>query len=187
MSVAAQPALSSTRIAVRGDLLDFSAQPAWGEVESSAVRYRPDHWLLIEDGRIAGVQAADPDPGWVRHDHAGRLVMPGFIDTHVHMPQLDVIGSYGAALIDWLETHTFPAEALYADPQRSAARPGLGSSSIRCSLRADVAQAERDCIDLIARWHGAPGRPRSRNLKAAKALGIAIPQSVLLRADEAIE
>jgi guanine deaminase len=43
--------------------------------------------------------------------------MPGFIDTHVHCPQLDVIASYGAGLLDWLETYTFPAERRFADPE----------------------------------------------------------------------
>ena len=48
---------SSDRIALRGDLLDFRAEPAWGDVDSSAVRFRPDHWLLVENGRIVGAQA----------------------------------------------------------------------------------------------------------------------------------
>jgi guanine deaminase len=41
--------------------------------------------------------------------------MPGFIDTHVHSAQLDVIASYGSELLDWLNTYTFPAEQRYAD------------------------------------------------------------------------
>src|SRR5471030_3012890 len=107
----------STRVALRGDLLDFTGAPAWGDVDPAGVRWRPDHWLLIEDGRIAGAQAASEPlaEGWERHDHAGRLIMPGFIDTHVHSPQIDVIGSYGTELLDWLDTHTFPAEMRYAD------------------------------------------------------------------------
>lgn len=115
------------RVALRGDLLDFTGTPAWGETDSPAVRYRPDHWLLIEDGRIAGAQPGDePLAGsWTRHDHRGRLVMPGFIDTHVHSPQLDVIASYGTQLLDWLDTYTFPAECRFADEaeaERGAAR-----------------------------------------------------------------
>ncbi len=102
-------------MALRGDLLDFSAAPAWGETESAAVRYRPAHWLLVEGGRIAAVQTEPPPEGWPRHDYAGRLILPGFIDTHVHSPQIDVIASYGTELLDWLTTHTFPAEARHAD------------------------------------------------------------------------
>jgi len=185
------------RIALRGDLLDFTAEPDWGAVESPAVRFRPDHWLRVENGRITGVQATPPD-GFERIDHAGKLILPGFIDTHVHSPQIDVIASYGTQLLDWLERYTFPAEARHADPAfaRDAAAHFLdaliahgttsavvfptvhkvsadelfGAAAQRGmrliagkvlmdrhapdGLRDDVVQAERDCLDLIARWHG---------------------------------
>jgi guanine deaminase len=111
-------------IALRADLLDFSAAPAWGATADAAVRWRPDHWLLIgDDGRIAGVQPGHQDPGppWAREDHRGRLLLPGFVDTHVHCPQIEVIASYGTALLDWLETYTFPAERAWGDPGTAAA------------------------------------------------------------------
>ena len=57
---------------------------------------------------------------WQRVDHRGQLILPGFIDTHVHSPQLDVIGSWGAQLLDWLDTYTFPAERRQADPTQAA-------------------------------------------------------------------
>jgi guanine deaminase len=187
------------RLALRGDLLDFVAAPAWGDTASSAVRFRPAQWLLIEDGRIAAVQTDAPDASWPRDDHAGRLILPGFIDTHVHSPQLDVIGSYGTALLEWLNTYTFPAERRYADPaeaQRGAQRfvdallargttaamvfptvhkvsaDALFAAAAARGMRViagkvlmdrhapdglrddDLAQAERDCAELIARWHG---------------------------------
>ncbi|MET0348378.1 MAG: guanine deaminase [Rhizobacter sp.] len=189
-----------TRLALRGDLLDFTAAPVWGDTASSAVRFRPDHHLLVEGGRIVGAQpAADPlDPSWSVADHRGHLILPGFIDTHVHSPQLDVIASHGTALLDWLDTYTFPAEARYADPaeaEAGAARfldaliaHGTTSAVVFATvhkvsaealfeagrargmrlitgkvlmdrhapdfLRDDVEQAERDCTDLIDRWHG---------------------------------
>jgi guanine deaminase len=196
-----QPAAAPPRrLALRGDLLDFIAAPDWGAVDSPAVRWQPDHWLLIEDGRIAGTQPARQTPGddWVKQDHAGRLILPGFIDTHVHSPQLDVIASYGTELLDWLNTYTFPAERRYADPAEAQAgasrfvdallsygtttavvfptvhkvsaetlfaeseRRGMRMVTGKIlmdrhapdGLRDDVAQAERDCIDLIERWHG---------------------------------
>ena len=120
------PALNtpSARLAVRGDLLDFVADPGLGTTTPtrgaapSCVRFRPDHWLHIEHGRIVGVQPGSqaPDASWQRVDCSGQLVLPGFIDTHVHAPQLDVIASYGTELLDWLNTYTFPAEARHADP-----------------------------------------------------------------------
>ena len=110
------------KTAIRADLLDFTATPSWGTPSLHGVRYRPDHWLLIGDeGRIQGALLEDPGPDWQRQDHRGRLLMPGFIDTHVHAPQLDVIGSWGATLLDWLQDYTFPAEARHADPAVAAA------------------------------------------------------------------
>jgi guanine deaminase len=114
---------TSSRIALRGDLLDFDADPGFASPrEAAGVRYRADSWLLIDDGRIAGVQSEDPPAGYERIDHRGKLVTPGFIDTHVHSPQLDVIASHGTALLDWLETYTFPAECRFAD--EACAREG---------------------------------------------------------------
>jgi len=104
------------RLALFGDLLDFTDDPGLDDPGAPSVRFRENHWLLIEDGRIAGVQAQLPDASWAREDHRGRLILPGFIDTHVHSGQLDVIGAWGTALLDWLETHTFPAERRMADP-----------------------------------------------------------------------
>jgi guanine deaminase len=117
------------RLALCGDLLDFVADPGWAAASAevpAAVRWRPDHWLLIEDGRIQGALPGgegDPGPGpdWQRIDHRGQLLLPGFIDTHVHSPQLDVIASYGTELLDWLNTYTFPAEQRYADAAEAQA------------------------------------------------------------------
>ena len=51
------------------------------------------------------------------HDHKNKLIMPGFIDTHVHYPQIDMIGAYGEQLLDWLNNYTFVTEANFADPK----------------------------------------------------------------------
>jgi guanine deaminase len=75
-------------IALRADLLDFTAAPAWGEPTMHGVRWRPDHWLCIDPagggggpaaGRIVDVRPGheDPGPGWRRLDHRGRLRAAG--------------------------------------------------------------------------------------------------------------
>jgi len=115
------------KIALRGDLLDFSGAPTWGSTAPDGVRWRSDHWLLVDGSRIAGALPGETPPGedWQRIDHRGRLILPGFIDTHVHCPQLDVIASYGTGLLDWLNTYTFPAERRFADPAAAAAGAAL--------------------------------------------------------------
>ena len=52
---------------------------------------------------ILGAQVQAPGPDWQRVDHQGRLVLPGFIDAHVHSAQIDVLGSWGTELLQWLE------------------------------------------------------------------------------------
>ena len=115
---------ANPRRALRADLLDFTGDPGLGAPSLGAVRHRPDHWLLIEHGRIAAVQpgALPPGPDWSCEDHRGQLLIPGLIDTHVHSVQLDVIASYGTELLDWLERYTFPAEARHADAAHAQAQ-----------------------------------------------------------------
>jgi guanine deaminase len=113
-----------TLLAVRGALVDFSDDPRTGG--ASAVRHIEDGLLVIRDGRIERVgAAADLLPALPAEvpvaDHRGCLVLPGFIDAHVHFPQIDVIASHGKQLLDWLETYTFPAEARFADAAYSRA------------------------------------------------------------------
>ena len=117
---------SPLQCAIRADLLDFTADPGLADRSSTAVRFRPAHWLLIDtQGRIAAVQPDAPGDDWLKLDHSGRLLLPGFIDTHVHCPQIDVIASWGAELLDWLNTYTFPAEARHADPEVARAAATL--------------------------------------------------------------
>ncbi|MFZ2552964.1 MAG: guanine deaminase [Psychrobacter urativorans] len=49
------------------------------------------------------------------HDHKHKLILPGFIDTHVHYPQIDMIAAFGEQLLDWLNNYTFVTEANFGD------------------------------------------------------------------------
>ena len=58
---------------------------------------------------------ADLSVGAERHNHGDDLILPGFVDGHVHYPQIGVIASFGAQLLDWLEKYTFPEEGRFSD------------------------------------------------------------------------
>jgi guanine deaminase len=47
--------------------------------------------------------------------YADQLIVPGFIDSHIHYPQTEMIGAYGAQLMEWLNQYTFPIEAKFQD------------------------------------------------------------------------
>jgi guanine deaminase len=80
-----------------------------------------DGLLVIEDGRVVEIGDASVllsrlgDAVPVR-EYSGKIIVPGFIDCHVHFPQLDIIASYGEQLLDWLERYAYPAEARFANP-----------------------------------------------------------------------
>ena len=88
--------------------------------EGDAGWYHRDGLIIVENGHVAAIGAYDElaptlakDVQVEHFDNA--LLTPGFIDTHVHFPQTDIIGAYGAQLLDWLNTYTYPAEAAFAD------------------------------------------------------------------------
>jgi len=104
----------------RGEILSLAHDPA---ERPDAIHHDVDGVLVVEDGRVLarGVYAdiAPHFPGLVFEQLDG-LIVPGFIDAHVHYPQLDRIASHGAQLLDWLERHIFPAEKAFADPAHAA-------------------------------------------------------------------
>lgn len=106
--------------AFRGPILHFLDDPG-GPGGAGALEYREDGLLIVEDGHVQGLGDARVllptlAAGTAVTDCAGRLIVPGFIDAHIHFVQTDVIGSYGRRLLDWLEEYTFPAERAFADP-----------------------------------------------------------------------
>ena len=107
------------RQAYRASLLHCLADPGESS-DSSALEFFEDGLLLVEDGRVVDVgdarhlqaQLADDIPVT---EYPGKIIVPGFIDCHVHFPQLDIIASYGEQLLDWLNRYAYPAEAKFAD------------------------------------------------------------------------
>ena len=85
-------------------------------LEDSYRWYDDGHVTVDDDGRIAGVGAWSDAPAGDVVDLSGHLITPGFIDTHLHAPQLEMIGSYGGHLLEWLNRYTFPTERKFEDP-----------------------------------------------------------------------
>jgi guanine deaminase len=78
-----------------------------------------DGALLIRAGRIVSCGTYDAlhaeDPAAATTDWRAGFLVPGFVDTHVHFPQLRIIGAMGRSLLDWLESVALPEEARMAD------------------------------------------------------------------------
>lgn len=101
--------------AIRGELLSVPHDP---RDVPNAVRHEPDGLLVVEDGIVIArgphADLADKFAHILTEDLPG-LIVPGFIDAHVHYPQTDRIASHGEQLLDWLDRHIFPAEKAFAD------------------------------------------------------------------------
>jgi guanine deaminase len=111
---------SASPAAFRASLLHFLADPGAGDA-AHAWQYFEDGLLVVEDGRVKAVgPAASLLPGLPADvrivDHSGMLIVPGFVDVHIHYPQTDMIASPGRQLLDWLEDYTFPLERRFSDP-----------------------------------------------------------------------
>jgi guanine deaminase len=110
--------------AVRGRLLWFTDAPA-GPGDQRACHYLADGIVASAQGKIVQVgPASDIQPrlpaGLPVDHYPDGLILPGFIDTHIHFPQTQVIASYGAQLLDWLAKYTFIEEQRYADAGHAA-------------------------------------------------------------------
>ena len=110
--------------AIRGRLLTFLRAPR-GAGDAQSYRYIDDGIILVKDGRIEAVGPADELTARLAartpvERHAGALILPGFVDPHIHYPQTQVIASYGAQLLEWLEKYTFVEEQKFADPVHAA-------------------------------------------------------------------
>ncbi len=153
--------------AVRASFLHFLHDP---DKYGDSYEYLEDGLLILKLGRVQMLVDATgwidrlPD-GVLLYDYSGRLVMPGFIDTHTHYPQTEIIASYGHQLLDWLERYTFPTEAKFAEREyadRIAAffcdqmlRNGTTTSAVFASVHSESVdaifeQAQKRDLCLVA-------------------------------------
>ena len=118
------PATAEGVTALRGAAITFAGDP-FAVPADEALSYERDALVVMRDGRIAAFGPADallpslPATATVRR-YPNALLAPGFIDAHVHYPQLPIIGACGRTLLDWLLHHTFVAEQQFADREFAA-------------------------------------------------------------------
>jgi guanine deaminase len=140
---------------LRGRTLSFLRWPDSAD-DYAACRYEEDGGILVEDRKIAAVGdyarvARQASSGVKAIDHRPHLIVPGFIDAHIHVPQMQIIASYGAELLDWLNKYTFPEETRFFDPQHGRriarlfldemVRHGTTTVAAYCSVHKESAEA----------------------------------------------
>ncbi|TLZ57621.1 MAG: guanine deaminase [Gammaproteobacteria bacterium] len=139
----------------RGAILHFRSDPGSGD-DPDTFEFFDDGLLVTADGRVASIgparellPALPSDAELV--EHRDSILMPGFVDTHVHYPQTDIVGTGGRQLLDWLEHYTFPAERGFADPAHARevaeffldelVRNGTTTALVFCSVHPASVQA----------------------------------------------
>jgi len=115
---------------MRGPLLHCLSEPDKGKPDkhTAAVDYQPDALLWIKNGLVHKMGeynfiAKELTPNQVSkvEDCSQYLMVPGFVDCHIHYPQTEMIAAYGTQLLEWLNTYTFPVESSFNDPVKAAA------------------------------------------------------------------
>jgi guanine deaminase len=115
--------------ALRASILHCLVGPG-EESHPDTYEYFDDGALIIDNGNVveagnAGTLLNQLPADTPVTDYSGKLIVPGFIDCHVHFPQLDIIGSFGAQLLDWLNQYAYPAEEQFADPDHAREVAGV--------------------------------------------------------------
>ncbi|SDG51063.1 guanine deaminase [Pelagibacterium luteolum] len=140
---------------LRGRVLTFVSEPN-GPDDHESYRYIEDGAVVVDQGQIVsvgeyndGLKLAAPRAEVI--DHRPGLILPGFIDTHIHYPQMQVIGSYAKDLLEWLNTYTFVEEQRFADAGHAAriaslfcdelVRHGTTTAAVYCTVHPQSAEA----------------------------------------------
>ena len=136
------------KTAIRGQILSFQGNP-FTQPMKDCLYYEEDGLLVMENGYISDVGSAVEILATLAPDipievYQDALICPGFIDCHVHYPQTEIIGAYGAQLIDWLNKYTFVAEQKFSDKDHASQaaevflketlRAGTTTASVFCTV-----------------------------------------------------
>lgn len=112
-------------LGVRSTFLDFVADPwDYPGQEERAVRFLADGLLVTNDGKVVDFgpyeRVSKKYPGLAVTSYPERVILPGFVDCHIHYPQSRVVAAYGKELLQWLEGYIFPEELKLAKPEYAA-------------------------------------------------------------------
>jgi guanine deaminase len=78
----------------------------------------PGVLIVSSEGEIVDVTTTidfETYPNIIIHDFQDKIICPGFIDLHLHLPQYEFVGLGSDQLLEWLNKYTFPAERRYQD------------------------------------------------------------------------
>jgi guanine deaminase len=142
--------------AYRGSIFHMLDNPIYRQSPDDAYQYWEDGVLLVENGKIkAAGPAATILPefpeGVPVASYPDSMIMPGFVDIHIHFPQITTVASYGAQLLEWLQEYILPGEGAYADQALAQERAGVflkellrrgtTTASVYCSIAKESAEA----------------------------------------------
>ncbi|WP_046080314.1 guanine deaminase [Halomonas sp. HG01] len=153
---------------LRGPLLSFDADPGEGDTPAAgSVRHLEDGAVWLVDGHIHAVAdhaelAPRLPPDIETVDYGDKLMMPGFIDSHVHYAQLDIMASYGRQLLDWLNDYTFPEECRFAERAHAEA---VAEAFLDETLRAGTTTAQVFCTSHPGSVDAFFGAAKARGLR----------------------
>lgn len=101
---------------IRASFFHFTEDPA---ITADSFQFMEDGILTVENGKIKSLTTFEAfqttHPHATFQDYSGKLIMPGFVDTHIHYPQTEMIAAHGEELLAWLNTYTFPTEIKFKD------------------------------------------------------------------------
>ncbi|MBC7204126.1 MAG: guanine deaminase [Pusillimonas sp.] len=147
-------ATDAERFAIRAPFITFKGNP-FIEGDAQTLVHELNGLIIINSGTIEYAGSYSSGSTLLQNcpvrSYPDRLITPGFIDTHVHYPQLPIIGAYGAQLIDWLNTYTFVAEQRYDDLSYAGqvsrvfldelARNGTTTAAVYCTVHPNSVEA----------------------------------------------
>ncbi len=135
--------------AIRGPALTFTGDPFKDGLDHTMV-YESDAIVAFGGGIVTHFGPAErimpqlPAGLKVRQYGPDALISAGFLDSHVHFPQVPMIGAYGEQLLDWLNTYTYPTERKFADKAfassvakvflQESLRNGITTSCVYCTV-----------------------------------------------------